>query len=162
MERVTMPGDDIDVIVDFAHTDDALRRLLETIRPLATHRVVTVFGCGGDRDTTKRPLMGAVAARLSDGVILTSDNPRSEDPHAIIRQIETGMTAEGDSADYRSVPDRASAIALAIRDALPGDMVVIAGKGHERTQVIGPEVLPFNDVAEAQAALRMRRAGIEA
>ncbi len=156
MERVSTPSDDINVIVDFAHTDDALRRLLETIRPLATRRVITVFGCGGDRDTTKRPLMGAAAARWSDIVIVTSDNPRSEDPLAIIREIETGIAAGSGGADYRAVPDRARAIAEAIRDAAPGDTVVIAGKGHERTQVIGPEVLPFSDAAVARAALATR------
>jgi len=158
MEQVSTPADDIDVIVDFAHTDDALRRLLETLRPLAAERVITVFGCGGDRDATKRPLMGAAAARWSDLVIVTSDNPRSEDPVAIIREVETGITGDSDVVDHRTIPDRARAIAEAIGEAAPGDMVVIAGKGHERTQVIGPDVLPFNDAAVARAALAERGA----
>lgn len=158
MERVSTPADDISVIVDFAHTDDALRRLLETVRALAARRVITVFGCGGDRDSTKRPLMGTVAARLSDLTIITSDNPRSEDPLAIIEEIETGIARGSGAADYRVIADRAHAIAEAIRDASPGDTVVIAGKGHERTQVVGLDVLPFNDVAEARAALAERAA----
>ncbi len=159
MEQVSTPDDDIAAIVDFAHTDDALRHLLETIRPLASRSVITVFGCGGDRDATKRPLMGAVAARLSDFVVVTSDNPRSEDPLAIIAEVETGIAAETGGAGHRAVPDRGCAIGEAIRDALPGDVVVIAGKGHERTQVVGPDVIPFDDVAVARAGLAARRSG---
>ena len=162
MERVSSPDDDITVIVDFAHTDDALRRLLEAVRPLASGRLVTVFGCGGDRDATKRPLMGAVAARLSDLVVVTSDNPRSEDPLAIIREIETGIAGEGARTDHRTAVARGAAITRAVRDASPGDMVVIAGKGHERTQVIGSDVLPFEDAAVARAALAARRTRREA
>ena len=162
MERVSSADDDITVIVDFAHTDDALRRLLQAVRPLAGGRLITVFGCGGDRDATKRPLMGAVAARLSDRVVVTSDNPRSEDPLAIIRAIETGIAGEGGRMNHCSVVERGVAITGAIRDALPGDVVVIAGKGHERTQVIGSDELPFEDAAVARAALAARRTEREA
>ena len=106
--------------------------------------------------------MGAVAARLSDLVVLTSDNPRSEDPLAIIREIETGIAGEGGRTDHRAVVERGAAITGAIRDASPGDMVVIAGKGHEHTQVIGSDVLPFEDAAVARAALAARRTRGEA
>lgn len=162
MERVSSADDDITVIVDFAHTDDALRRLLQAVRPLAGGRLITVFGCGGDRDATKRPLMGAVAARLSDRVVVTSDNPRSEDPLAIIRAIETGVAGEGGRMNHSFVVERGVAITGAIRDALPGDVIVIAGKGHERTQVIGSDALPFEDAAVARAALAARRTEREA
>jgi UDP-N-acetylmuramoyl-L-alanyl-D-glutamate--2,6-diaminopimelate ligase len=161
--------DDVRVVVDYAHTDDALKNLLETARPLAFGRVITVFGCGGDRDRTKRPLMGAVAARLSDVVIVTSDNPRSEDPQEILDQIKRGIVSPDDRAgpktrsgqDVRciSIVDRKEAIERAVRDAAPGDLILIAGKGHEKYQVIGERVLPFDDVEVAQAALERRRAG---
>ena len=155
MEIVSRASDDVSVLVDFAHTDDALRGLLETARPLARGRLVTVFGCGGDRDTTKRPLMGTVAARLSDLVIVTSDNPRSEDPALIAKDIELGLGAG--EAEWFTVLDRAEAITQVIRDARPGDLVVIAGKGHERHQIVGTQLLPFEDPAVARAALDRRR-----
>jgi UDP-N-acetylmuramoyl-L-alanyl-D-glutamate--2,6-diaminopimelate ligase len=160
-EVVSAAGDDVTVVVDYAHTDDALRNLLETARPLAPRRLVTVFGCGGDRDTTKRPLMGMVAARLSDVVIVTSDNPRSEDPARIIDEIRRGITPAshaGRAVDVASVVDRGEAIEQAVSRARPGDLVLIAGKGHEKYQVIGDRVLPFDDVAVARAALARRRA----
>ncbi len=148
------------VVVDYAHTDDALKNLLETARPLASGRVITVFGCGGDRDRTKRPLMGAVAARLSDLVIVTSDNPRSEDPARIIEEIKRGIVMPADRAPRgQPLPTRrrASPSSIAGRpsrrrshDARPGDLVLIAGKGHEKTQAIGDRVLPFDDVDVAQ------------
>ena len=166
---VSDAGDDVRVVVDYAHTDDALKNLLETARPLATGRVITVFGCGGDRDRTKRPLMGAVAARLSDLVIVTSDNPRSEDPLRIIEEIKRGIVMPADRAPRgqplpRSTPclsivDRGAAIEKAIHDARPGDLVLVAGKGHEKTQAIGDKVLPFDDVDVARRALGRRRAG---
>jgi UDP-N-acetylmuramoyl-L-alanyl-D-glutamate--2,6-diaminopimelate ligase len=156
MQTVSSTGDDLMVIVDSAHTDDALRSLLEAVRSLAARRVVTVFGCGGDRDATKRPLMGVVSTRLSDRVILTSDNPRSEDPDAIIDDIERGIRS-GDTP-YLAIADRREAIARAIEDAAPGDTVVIAGKGHEQYQVIGSRAVPFSDVVVARAALDARRA----
>jgi UDP-N-acetylmuramoyl-L-alanyl-D-glutamate--2,6-diaminopimelate ligase len=159
LQVVSDPSDDVTVIVDYAHTDDALRNILEAVRPLATGRLVTVFGCGGDRDRTKRPRMGAVAARLSDAVIVTSDNPRSEDPGRIIDDIERGVTdaPERSVAWVREV-DRRAAIERAVQTARPADVVVIAGKGHEQYQIIGAETLPFDDVSVARAALAGRRA----
>lgn len=156
--------DDVRVVVDYAHTDDALRHLLETARPLSAGRIITVFGCGGDRDRTKRPLMGAVAARLSDVVVLTSDNPRSEDPERIIDEIQRGIAAGGQKGASKgpqvlAIPDRRAAIERAIREARAGDLVLVAGKGHERTQTIGGRVLPFDDVAVARDALSRRRSG---
>ena len=165
---VSEQRDAVRVVVDYAHTDDALKNLLETARPLATHRIITVFGCGGDRDRTKRPLMGAVAARLSDVVVVTSDNPRSEDPGQIIEEIKRGIVSPdrpGPRAKPRqkevrciAVVDRKEAIERAIRDAAPGDLILIAGKGHEKYQVIGDRVLPFDDVEVAKGALERRRA----
>jgi UDP-N-acetylmuramoyl-L-alanyl-D-glutamate--2,6-diaminopimelate ligase len=160
-EVVSTAPDDVTVVVDYAHTDDALRNLLETARPLAPRRLITVFGCGGDRDTTKRPLMGMVAARLSDVVIVTSDNPRSEDPARIIDDIRRGITPAshaGRPADVLSVVDRAQAIERAVSLAGAGDLVLIAGKGHEKYQQIGARVLPFDDVAVAREALARRQA----
>jgi UDP-N-acetylmuramoyl-L-alanyl-D-glutamate--2,6-diaminopimelate ligase len=162
-EVVSDPSDDVTVVVDYAHTDDALRNLLETARPLSAKRVITVFGCGGDRDRTKRPLMGMVAARLSDVVVITSDNPRSEDPARIIEEIERGIPA-GSQTPARlplvtSVIDRAAAIDRAVAIAAPGDLILIAGKGHEKYQQIGDRVLPFDDGEVARAALARRRHG---
>jgi UDP-N-acetylmuramoyl-L-alanyl-D-glutamate--2,6-diaminopimelate ligase len=164
---VSGAGDEITVIVDYAHTDDALRNLLETVRPLAAGRLITVFGCGGDRDRTKRPLMGAVAARLSDVVIVTSDNPRNEDPAEIIEEIRRGIAVAGDRTPagpqaartplVLSIVERRAAIERAIREAQSGDAVLVAGKGHERYQVIGDRVLPFDDVEVAREALARRR-----
>jgi UDP-N-acetylmuramoyl-L-alanyl-D-glutamate--2,6-diaminopimelate ligase len=165
---VSDAADDVRVIVDYAHTDDALKNLLETARPLATGRVITVFGCGGDRDRTKRPLMGAVAARLSDLVIVTSDNPRSEDPERILDEIRRGIVMPADriapKGQQKGTPslaivDRREAIEKAIKDARRGDLVLIAGKGHEKYQVIGDKTLPFDDVEVARAALARRRSG---
>lgn len=130
-----------DVIVDYAHTDDALRQLLEATRPLTRGRLWVVFGCGGERDRTKRPLMGDVAARLADRVVLTSDNPRGEDSQAILREIQLGI--KGKEIDVEA--DRRKAIDLALRGAGPGDVVVIAGKGHEPYQIIGERVFDFDD-----------------
>jgi UDP-N-acetylmuramoyl-L-alanyl-D-glutamate--2,6-diaminopimelate ligase len=162
---VSDPSDDVRVIVDYAHTDDALKNLLETARPVATGRVVTVFGAGGDRDRTKRPLMGAVAARLSDLVIVTSDNPRTEDPERIIDEVRRGIVMPADrigSKGQKGTPslaivDRAEAIEKAIKDARPGDLILLAGKGHEKYQVIGDREIPFDDVEVARAALARRR-----
>lgn len=146
-------GQPFDVIVDFAHTPDGLREALAAARAaVGDGRVTVVFGCGGDRDREKRPEMGAVAAELADRVVVTSDNPRSEDPLEIINAILQGVPG-----DYRdrvvSEPDRRRAFATAFQGAQPGDLVLIAGKGHETTQTIGDEVLPFDDRAEARAVL---------
>ncbi|MCM2255094.1 MAG: UDP-N-acetylmuramoyl-L-alanyl-D-glutamate--2,6-diaminopimelate ligase [Vicinamibacteria bacterium] len=143
LERIEA-GQDFRVIVDYAHTDDALKNLLETVRALQPRRLITVFGCGGDRDRTKRPLMGAVASRLSDVVVLTSDNPRSEPPESILEQIQRGMNG-GRKTERHVIADRREAIARALELAGPGDAVVIAGKGHETTQTIRDRVLPFDD-----------------
>ena len=158
-ERVSSSGDDVTVIVDYAHTDDALRNLLETARPLARQHLVTVFGAGGERDRTKRPLMGMVAARLSDVVVITSDNPRSEDPQRIIDEINLGAQQEirQGGAEVLTIPDRREAILHAVTRASHGDLVLVAGKGHEKSQDIGGRVLPFDDVAVAREALQARR-----
>jgi len=164
---VSDPADDVRVIVDYAHTDDALKNLLETARPLAGGRVITVFGCGGDRDRTKRPLMGAVAARLSDLVIVTSDNPRSEDPERIIDEIRRGIVMPADRIAPKgqkgtpslAIVDRREAIEKAIKEARRGDLLLIAGKGHEKYQVIGDKTVPFDDVEVARSALARRRSG---
>ena len=157
-EVVSGPKDDVTVVIDYAHTDDALKNLLETARPLAERRVITVFGCGGDRDRTKRPLMGAVATRLSDVVVITSDNPRNEDPVRIIEEIKRGIPAASDrAAAVFSIVDRKDAIQFAIKKAEPGDLVLLAGKGHEQTQTIGNEELPFDEAAIAREALERRR-----
>jgi UDP-N-acetylmuramoyl-L-alanyl-D-glutamate--2,6-diaminopimelate ligase len=160
-EVVSTPDDDVTVVVDYAHTDDALRNLLETARPLTRGRLVTVFGCGGDRDRTKRPLMGMVAARLSDVVVITSDNPRSEDPAAIIDEIKRGIpageaAASGRVPDVVAIVDRAEAIERAVSGARTGDVVLVAGKGHEKTQHIGTRVLDFDDAEVSRAALARR------
>lgn len=161
---VSEPADDVRVVVDYAHTDDALKNLLETARSLTRGGVVTVFGCGGDRDRTKRPLMGAVAARLSDLVVLTSDNPRSEDPERIIEEITRGLAPTVDptapprpATPFVAIVERRAAIDEAVRTAKTGDLVLIAGKGHEKYQVIGARTLPFDDVEVARAALQQRR-----
>jgi UDP-N-acetylmuramoyl-L-alanyl-D-glutamate--2,6-diaminopimelate ligase len=170
MEKVD-EGQPFGVIVDYAHTEDALHRLLDAVREVAAGRMITVFGCGGDRDRTKRPKMGAVAARMSDMVIVTSDNPRTEDPHAIIAEIEAGMSAAGRRAaltddlgspgartPYLVLPDRATAIERAIGLAERGDVVVLAGKGHEDYQILGERKVPFDDREHARRAIRGRYA----
>ena len=156
--------DDITVVIDYAHTDDALRNLLETARPLASRGLITVFGAGGDRDKTKRPLMGMVAARLSDLVVITSDNPRGEDPARIIEEVKRGADPEvrQRNAEVVAIADRRAAIHHAIDRAGVGDMVLVVGKGHEKYQEINGRVHPFDDVAVAREALearRVRRAG---
>jgi UDP-N-acetylmuramoyl-L-alanyl-D-glutamate--2,6-diaminopimelate ligase len=158
-EVASSSQDDITVVVDYAHTDDALRNLLETARPLAARRLITVFGAGGDRDRTKRPLMGMVAARLSDIVVVTSDNPRSEDPARIIDEVKRGAEPETRQrgAEVLTIIDRRDAIGRAVESATAGDVVLIAGKGHEKYQEIGGRVLPFDDVAVAREALEARR-----
>ena len=150
-------GQDFDVIVDFAHTPDGLREALTAARDAAADgRVIAVFGCGGDRDREKRPEMGAVAAELADRVVVTSDNPRSEDPMAIINAIIQGVP--GDYRDHVvTEPDRRQAFSVAFQMARAGDVVVIAGKGHETTQTIGSTAAPFDDRAVARELLETPR-----
>ena len=157
MEQIHHPGQPL-VAVDYAHTPDALDKALQALRPIAQERggqLWCVFGCGGDRDAGKRPLMGAVAQHHADRVVVTSDNPRSEDPAAILHQILQGTIAGN---TVRAEPDRAAAIALAIADAAPADVVLIAGKGHEDTQETAGVRQPFSDMAHAQTALQARGA----
>jgi len=146
------------VVVDYAHTPDALERTLETARKLRGPggRLAVVFGCGGDRDRGKRPLMGGIAARLADRVWVTSDNPRSEPPEAIIADIVAGIPGGIALDRHETIPDRKAAIQRALTWAGAGDVVVIAGKGHETYQIIGSDVLPFDDRAQARAALAGR------
>lgn len=144
------------VVIDYAHTPDALEKTLEALRPMAAARggeLICIFGCGGDRDATKRPLMGAIAEKFADGVVVTSDNPRSEDPQSIIEQIAAGMT---DASKARRVEDRASAILQAIRSAAREDVIVLAGKGHEATQEIMGKKRAFSDQDHARLALAAR------
>ncbi len=162
LERIAARG--VNVFVDYAHTDDALARALAALRAVGSRRLLVVFGCGGDRDRGKRPLMGEAAARGADLAVVTSDNPRSEDPDAIIAEIVPGLERAGarridaararaGEAGYVVVPDRREAIALALAAARPGDVVLIAGKGHEDYQIVGARRLPFDDREEARRAL---------
>ena len=169
LEKVSTAGQPA-VFVDYAHTDDALRRVLESLSLFRTGRLITVFGCGGDRDRGKRPLMGEAVSADSDLVIVTSDNPRTEDPLSIIREIETGIrmvkyAGAGDPArhstgrGYLVIPDRKAAIAAAIGLADARDIVLIAGKGHEDYQIIGTKRFPFDDRATAREELTHWQAG---
>lgn len=171
LERV--PSKEISVFVDYAHTEDGLRNVLEALRAFEHNRIITVFGCGGDRDRTKRPLMGRTAAELSDCAVITSDNPRRENPAAIIGEIEAGINGSrvpkasssgmvpGGGKEYRVIEDRSEAIAWAIAAAVPGDIVLIAGKGHEDYQIIGDRRIPFDDRRIAAQCLMARNAGSE-
>ena len=169
LEKVSAAGQPA-VFVDYAHTDDALRRVLQNLSLFRTGRIITVFGCGGDRDRGKRPLMGEAASAYSDLAIVTSDNPRTEDPLSIIREIETGIrTAKFTDADdparrpavrgYLVIPDRKAAIAAAIGLADTKDIVLIAGKGHEDYQIIGTEKFPFDDRLIAREELTRWQVG---
>src|SRR5699024_3129121 len=137
------------VVVDFAHTPDALENALQTLSDIKRGKLITVFGCGGDRDNSKRPVMGEIAEKYSDRVIVTSDNPRTENPDQIIADIASGMTKE-----VNRISDRREAIHLAIKQAHPGDIILIAGKGHEKTQIIGTEEFIFDDVEVAKEVLK--------
>jgi UDP-N-acetylmuramoyl-L-alanyl-D-glutamate--2,6-diaminopimelate ligase len=150
-ERVD-EGQPFVVVVDYAHTDDALRNAISMARSLDPKRVVTLFGCGGDRDRTKRPIMGQVAAELSDFVVLTSDNPRSEDPLAIMNDVLVGLRRKDTPCLVE--PDRATAIRRAIEEARPGDLIILAGKGHETYQVLKDRTIPFDDREVAREVLR--------
>jgi UDP-N-acetylmuramoyl-L-alanyl-D-glutamate--2,6-diaminopimelate ligase len=154
-EVVGSPANDVTVVVDYAHTDDALRNLIALARELVKERggrVITLFGCGGDRDRTKRPKMGRAAGEGSDLVVLTSDNPRSEEPMTIIGEALVGVKETGAACVVEE--DRAGAIAIAIRAARAGDIVLLAGKGHEKVQILKDGTVPFDDVAVAAAVLR--------
>jgi UDP-N-acetylmuramoyl-L-alanyl-D-glutamate--2,6-diaminopimelate ligase len=162
LERLAARG--VNVFVDYAHTDDALGRALEALRAVGPRRLVTVFGCGGDRDRGKRPLMGRAAGAASDLVVVTSDNPRTEDPLAIVREIVPGVEEAGlrplsaaaaarGERGYLVEPDRRAAIALAVAAAREGDAVLVAGKGHEEYQLVGAERRRFSDREEASRAL---------
>jgi UDP-N-acetylmuramoyl-L-alanyl-D-glutamate--2,6-diaminopimelate ligase len=170
MEKVD-EGQRYSVVVDYAHSEDAITRLLEAIREVTPGRVITVFGCGGDRDRTKRPKMGSAAIKGSDIVIITSDNPRTEDPMSIIREIEQGLTEGGikvaaqdigkpvapGKKSYCAIPDRHEAITVAVGIAVTGDVVVLAGKGHEDYQIIGETKRRFDDREIAREEIRKRR-----
>jgi len=166
MEAITV-GQPFAVLVDYAHKPDALEKSLHSVRQLTERRLLTVFGCGGDRDRGKRPLMGEVAGRLSDVVILTSDNPRTEDPWHIIAEAEPGLMQAGMpkvtdpaaiatlSQGYLVMADRRAAIQAALAGARPGDVVVIAGKGHEDYQIIGTTKHHFDDREEVRNYLKV-------
>jgi UDP-N-acetylmuramoyl-L-alanyl-D-glutamate--2,6-diaminopimelate ligase len=145
-------GGDVDVVVDYAHTPDALENALRALRETTHASLAVVFGCGGDRDRGKRPQMGAIAASLADRIYVTSDNPRGEDPQAIVDEIVAGIGTHAHVVEL----DRREAIARAIAEAKPGDVVLIAGKGHESYQIVGDRVLPFDDLAIARALLAQR------
>lgn len=155
--EVVDEGQDFTVIVDYAHTPDSVQNVLETVKEFAQGRIITIVGCGGDRDRTKRPIMGRIAAELSDLVIVTSDNPRSEEPQSIIEQMVAGIEQAGFSKDrYETVVDRSEAIAKAIHEAHSGDVIVIAGKGHETYQEIQGVKHDFDDRKHARAAIHQR------
>jgi UDP-N-acetylmuramoyl-L-alanyl-D-glutamate--2,6-diaminopimelate ligase len=153
-EKIAGPG--FTVVVDYAHTDDALKNLLQAVRKVCRGRVITVFGCGGDRDRGKRPLMGKAAAELSDMVVVTSDNPRTEDPAQIIEEILAGVKEAG-PVMVEVFEDRRRAIQVGIDAAAADDVVVIAGKGHEDYQILGEQKVHFDDREEARNALELRR-----
>jgi UDP-N-acetylmuramoyl-L-alanyl-D-glutamate--2,6-diaminopimelate ligase len=152
-ERVPHDGD-FAVVVDYAHSDDALLNVLRTARQVTKGKIITVFGCGGDRDGSKRAPMGEAAGSLSDVVILTSDNPRTEDPEKILADAEVGIQKTG--KPYRKIADRREAIHQAISEAHSNDLVLIAGKGHEDYQIIGREVFHFDDKEIAREALAQK------
>jgi UDP-N-acetylmuramoyl-L-alanyl-D-glutamate--2,6-diaminopimelate ligase len=152
MERFEAGG--CTVYVDYAHTPDALERILRTAREANPSRLTVVFGCGGERDASKRPIMGGIAADNADRCILTTDNPRSEDPANILAEIQAGMSRPAEVE-----PDRARAIALAIRDAIPGEILVVAGKGAETVQIVGATRTYFDDRAEVRKQLDRRGKG---
>ncbi|MBI4000109.1 MAG: UDP-N-acetylmuramoyl-L-alanyl-D-glutamate--2,6-diaminopimelate ligase, partial [Candidatus Omnitrophica bacterium] len=153
MEQIEA-GQDFHVFVDYAHTPDGLLNVLSSLEELVTKRVISVFGCGGDRDRTKRPIMGEIASRFSDVVILTSDNPRSERPEDVLDEIKKGIKPSRKKIDLRVVPNRNEAIRQAIEIAATDDLVLIFGKGHEDYQIFGNHKIPFRDQEVARHWLR--------
>ena len=153
-ERVDC-GQPFTVVVDYAHTDDALENVLTALRPLTRGKLRVLFGCGGDRDRTKRPRMAKTAERLADVVYVTSDNPRTEPPLSIIQEILAGLSPNGARSAVVE-PDRRAAIDRILRDAQPGDVVLLAGKGHENYQIVGAQKHHFDDVEEAVRVLQGR------
>jgi UDP-N-acetylmuramoyl-L-alanyl-D-glutamate--2,6-diaminopimelate ligase len=154
MEAVEM-GQEFPVFIDYAHTPAALAAALESLKEFTGRSIALVFGCGGDRDPGKRPLMGQIAGERADLAIATTDNPRGEDPLAILGAVEEGLRRSGNPS-HRVVPDRREAIRQAIAHAAPGWTVLVAGKGHEEVQFVGDRVLPFSDRREVEAALEER------
>lgn len=155
LQRINTGTLGFEIFVDYAHTDDALRNVLSAARPLTSGKLWCVFGCGGDRDRTKRPKMARAVTECADRFVITSDNPRTEDPLAIIREIEAGVSAS-DRSKGRTEPDRAVAISTAVAELQPGDTLIIAGKGHEDYQIIGTTKTHFDDVEVATAAVAAR------
>ena len=149
----TVPNDkNLNVIVDYAHTPDSLKNVLETVRKFALGNIITVFGCGGDRDKDKRPMMGEIAGKLSDYCIITSDNPRTESPQKILEDIEVGILKT--NCKYEMILDRKEAIFRAINFAAPNDAIIIAGKGHENYQIFSDRTIHFDDSEIASEALK--------
>ena len=150
-------GQDFAVVVDYAHTPDGLENILQTAKKIVENRILVVFGCGGDRDSTKRPIMGRIASQLGDRVFVTSDNPRTENPVQIVKDVEAGVK-EGlhDGVTYEVIVDRREAIHKAIKEATTGDVVIIAGKGHEDYQILKDETIHFDDREVAREALKER------
>lgn len=158
VERVQVSDDqDVTVVVDYAHTPDSLENLLKAMRPFTQRELICVFGCGGDRDRTKRPLMGGIAARLADRIYVTSDNPRTEDPQKILDDVVVGVNANIGDKPMTIEGDRHKCIQTAILEAKSGDTILIAGKGHEDYQIIGREKIHFDDREESQSALILRQ-----
>ena len=153
LERFEAP-ERVSVIVDYAHSPDSLDKVLAAIKDFAAARVITVFGCGGDRDVTKRAQMGEIAGSHSDLCVLTSDNPRDEDPEAIMDQIVPGLTTTG--TPFERIADRRDAIAHALSVAEPADIVLVAGKGSEPYQIVGDELIPFSDMATVRELSAVR------
>jgi UDP-N-acetylmuramyl-tripeptide synthetase len=149
--QMVRKGQQFAVVVDYAHTPDGLENILKAAREITSRSLITVFGCGGDRDRTKRPLMGKIAATLSDSVIITSDNPRTEDPGKILQDIEEGVRPV--KSDYEKIVDRRDAIGRALHRAQPGDTVVVAGKGHENYQIFKDRTIHFDDVEVVEEQL---------
>ena len=149
-------GQDFSIIVDYAHTPDGVENVLKTARQIAKRHIIAVFGCGGDRDRTKRPIMGRLAAELADVVIATSDNPRSEDPEAILREVEAGVQEKIGDKHHECIADRRTAIRRAVELAQPDDIVVILGKGHEDYQILADRTIHFDDREEARAAVALK------